>query len=224
MKRLHLTLWSVGLLLFAQAAQADWTPAKRITWASGNSFHPAVAVDSSGNPHVVWYNENLGQYAVYYKKSTDGGATWTPGKRLTSTSGYCPAIAVDSSNNLHVVFHYDKPGNDEIYYKKSADGGGTWSPNRRLTWNSGSSWAPAVVVDPSDFLHVVCYDDSPGNDEIYYLSSADGGITWTSSQRLTWNSGWSRQPSIAASSSGDLHVVWYDKTTGKCEIFYKEGN
>jgi hypothetical protein len=99
-----------------------------------------------------------------------------------------------------------------------------WAPAKRITRTSGGCWGPSVAVDPSDFLHVVCYDDTPGNDEIYCLQSPDGEASWTSGQRLTWTSGWSRQPAIAAYSSSNLHVVWFDKTPGNCEIFYKNGN
>ncbi len=33
---------------------SPWMTSQRITWTSGPSEHPAVAVDSSGNVHVVW--------------------------------------------------------------------------------------------------------------------------------------------------------------------------
>jgi hypothetical protein len=45
--------------------------------------------------------------------------------------------------------------------------------------------------------------------------------TWSSSKRLTWNSGYSQAPSIAADNNGDLHLVWDDGTRGNQEIFYK---
>jgi len=54
MKRMALMIATLGLFLLAQAAQADWTPAKRLTWTSGISNYPAIAVDSSGNLHLVW--------------------------------------------------------------------------------------------------------------------------------------------------------------------------
>ncbi len=277
MKRLQLTLLVVGLFLFVQAAQADWTPAKRLTWTSGGSYSPAIAVDSSGNLHMVWYDEtsgnlevyykkstdagaawstsqrltwnsgnsrlpaiaagssaNLhvvwcddtpGNYEIYYKKSTDGGATWSTSQKLTGTSGasYCPVIAVDSSGNLQVVWYDSTPGNNEIYYKKSMDAGATWSPSQRLTWNSGASWHPVIALDSSGNPHVVWYDDTPGNLDIYYKKSTDGGTTWPTSQRLTWTSGASYSPAIAIDSSDNLHVVWDDYTPGYPEIYYKKG-
>jgi hypothetical protein len=86
----------------------------------------------------------------------------------------------------------------------------------------GDSWNPAIAVDPSGDLHVAWEDPTPGNWEIYYKQSTDGGSTWTTSQRLTWNSGSSSSAAIAVDSSGHLHVVWNDDTPGNSAIYYKQ--
>jgi len=113
MKRISLKPAVFMLFLFAQAAQADWTPAKRMTWNSGASVWPEIAVDSSGNVHVVWQDDTPtpGKGEIYCRKSTDGGSTWTPSQRITWNSGtsYRPAIAVDSTGNVHVVWEDDTP-------------------------------------------------------------------------------------------------------------------
>jgi len=200
---------------------ATWSTSQRLTWSSGKSECPAIAVDTSGNLHVVWQDDAPGNSEVYYRRSTDGGTTWTPSKRLSWTllGSWNPAIAGDSAGHLHVVW---EAGNGEIYYKKSTDGGATWSISQRLTWTSENSYYPAIAVDPSGNLHVVWDDNTPGNPEVYYKKSTDGGATWTTSQRLTWNSGDSWHPTIAADSSGNLHVVWDDDTPGNFEIYYKK--
>ncbi len=53
-------------------------------------------------------------------------------------------------------------------YKGSTDEGATWSAAQRLTWTSGWSYFPAIAIDSSNTIHVVWYDDSLGNYEIYY--------------------------------------------------------
>jgi predicted neuraminidase len=173
-------------------AGTTWTTSQRLTWTSTDSEYPAIAVDASGHLHVVWDDDMPGNHEIYYKKSTDGGATWTGSQRLTWDSSYStwPAIAVSSPANLYLAWQDYASGNGEIYHKKSTDGGTTWTTSQRLTWNSGSSGYPAIAVSSTSNISVVWEDDTPGNYEIYYKKSTNGGTTWTTSRRLTWTSGY----------------------------------
>jgi len=211
-----------GFFLLIQPLSAQtWLSAKRLTWNPGNSFSPAVAVDSSDNIHVAWHDWTPGNLEIYYKKSTDGGTTWTT-KRLTYNSGFSgyPAIAIDSNNHIHLVWFDETPGITEIYYKRSTDGGTTWT-TKRLTYTSGSSSHPAIAVDSNNHIHVAWSDYTPGNDEIYYKRSTDGGTTWIT-KRLTYNSGHSEYPVMAVDSNNHIHMVWQDQTPGNHEICYKK--
>ena len=275
MNRKWAAIGILGVLLSAQAAQAGWTPAKRLTWTSGGSFSAAIAVGSSGLIHVVWRDDTSGNNEIYYKGSADGGTTWSAAQRLSWTSSVsdAPAIAVDSNGTIHVTWQDSTSGNVEIYYRKSSDGGTTWSAARRLTWTSGSSNRPAMATDSSNTIHLVWWDDTsgleiyykkglgggatwssgqnlsltsglsynpdititsndsihvawsddtPGNDEIYYKKSQDGGTTWSALRRLTWNSDWSGEPAIDSYSSQNIHVIWLDNTPGPAKIYYKK--
>jgi hypothetical protein len=213
---------AAGLIFLSPAASADWSAVKRLTWTSGGSYIPSIAVDSKDHVHVVWYDSTPYNYEIYYKKSPDGGATWNPVKRLTWTPGNsaAPAIAIDSSDTLHIVWSDGTPGNYEVYYKRSTDGGAIWSAPKRLTWTSGDSGMPAIAVDSSDTLHIVFYDDTSGSTEIYYKQSTNGGATWSPVRRLTWTPGSSGAPAIARGSGNTIHVVWEDYTPGNQEIYY----
>jgi hypothetical protein len=170
---------------------------------------------------VVWEDWTPGAPDIYYKRSTDGGATWTT-KRLTYNSGwsYTPVVSVDSNDRLHVVWRDNTPTIAEIYYKKSTDEGVTWF-TKRLTYTSNNSWEPAIAIDTNNHIHVVWYDSAPGNSEIHYTWSTDAGTTW-STKRLTWTSGSSASPVIAVDSNNHLHVFWHDYTPITAEIYYKK--
>ncbi len=221
MKRTGLLTAALGFFLFAQIAQAGWTPAKRLTWNAGRSEYPAAAIDSADAIHVVWDDYPFSITEIYYKRSTDGGTTWGAARRLTWTSGQSemPAIAVDSADAIHVVWQDSTPGNWEIYYKRSTDGGTTWGSIQRLAWTAGESLFPAI--DSSGSVHVVWEDGTPGNYEVYFRSSADGGATWNPTKRLTWTPAGSFGPDIAIGASDQIHVVWSDDNPGNDEIFYK---
>jgi hypothetical protein len=156
-----------------------------------------------------------------FSVSAQTWAQWTNVKRLTWTSGdsYAPAIAADSSGKIHLIWDDDTPGQREIYYKRSTDEGITWEVTRRLTWTSNESLDPAIAVNSSDQIHVVWADSTLGNFEIYYKSSADGGLSWTPAKRLTWTLGSSEEPAIAVDSNNQIMVVWSEGNWNNREIF-----
>lgn len=224
MERTRMMIWTALLCFFAQSARADWSPAKRLTWNAGGSWSPVIAVDSFDNLHVVWYDGTYGNSEICYKKSTDGGTTWTTSQRLTWNSGLSlsPDLALDSADSLHLVWEDGTPGNYEVYYMRSTDYGDTWTKAQRITWTPGDSEGAAIAVDSSGKLHVAWFDDTPGNLEIYYKRSNDAGNSWEASQRLAWTLDRSVSPDIVFQSPGNLHVVWEDYTPGNNEIYYKE--
>jgi hypothetical protein len=215
---------TLGLGLCTQAVQAGWTPTKRLTWTSGYSGYPSIAVDPSSDLHVVWHDSTSGSHEIYHKKSTDGGVTWTASQRLTwnSDESNFPALAVDSSGHLHVIWSDFGPGASEIYYKKGTNEGASWTPTKRLTWTSGFSGFPSVAVASSGHLHVVWPDSTHVNYEIYYKRSTDEGATWTPSTRLTWTPSSSGVPAIAAGPAANIQVIWAETLPGNNEIYYKK--
>jgi hypothetical protein len=162
MKQMRLAILPVLLFFFIPPAEAQWEPAKRLTWTTGSSSFPRIAVDSTGYLHLVWREETSGYFNVYYKRGNSSGSAWTADKRLTWASGTFadPVIAVDSTDKLHLFWTDNAAGNFEIHYRNSINKGDSWSTVRRLTWTSGASWSPAVAIDSLDCLHVVWHDDT----------------------------------------------------------------
>jgi len=200
---------------------ATWQPATRLSNNVGGSSHPTIAVNGS-NVYVVWHDNTTGMCQIYFRKSTDSGATWQTAKRLTNTAGgsYYPTIAVNGSN-VYVVWFDCTPGNPEIYLRKSTDSGATWQTAKRLTNNTGNSYRPKIVVRSSN-VYVVWDDDTfGGNDDIYLRQSTDSGATWQTATRLTNNTGNSSNPAIAVSGA-NVYVVWYDCTPVNPEIYFRK--
>ena len=99
-----------------------------------------------------------------------------------------PAIAV-SGNNVHVVWDDDTLGNFEILYRRSFDGGATFGPTINLSNNAGQSFRPAIAVSGNN-VHVVWDDNTPGNFDILYKRSTDGGASFTEpTKNLSVNTG-----------------------------------
>ena len=99
-----------------------------------------------------------------------------------------PAIAV-SGNNVHIVWHDTTPGNSDILYRRSTDGGATFGSTINLSNNAGNSCYPAIAVSGNN-VHVVWEDDTPGNIDILYKRSTDGGASFTEpTKNLSNNAG-----------------------------------
>ena len=225
MKRTGIMLAAFGLFLFVQTAQADWTTIKRITWTSGGSYAQALAIDSNDAIHVVWVDTTPGDPQIFYRKSTNGGATWSGAKQLTWTSSDMrfPAIAIDSNDNIHVA--WEDWWDWEIYYRRSTDGGSTWTQTKRLTWTWTSSDNPALATGTDSNIHFVWSEKiypAINNSEIFYKRSTNWGSTWSSTQtqKLIARPGISSDPAIAVDSNNFVHVAWVEDSYGS-EIFYK---
>jgi hypothetical protein len=202
---------------------STWLAPTRLTWNSGESFYPSIAAEATNYVYIVWQDNTPGNFEIFYKRSINGGTSWSAPTRMTWNSeiSQYPIIAVDSTGRVHLVWMDNSYGNPEILYKRSGNHGFTWSAPTRLTWSSANSYYPTVSADSGSGVHVVFRDDSPGNPEIFYKSSPNGGLTWSGLTRLTWNPEGSLFPVVAADSADGVHVAWEEMSPGNREIFYK---
>ena len=200
-----------------------WEEEVRITEAPWGSTGPRLAVDGE-TVHLVWYDERKGYmvFDIYYRRSTDNGATWEEEVALSDSPN------VDASSdvavwegNVHVIW-YERlsAGEHIIHYRRSTNNGSTWGPSNIIVGPTTYVGFPSIATTGSDVC-IVWFDDRDGPDEIYFKQSVDGGITWGEDTRLTYSSSKSRTPAI--SLSGDtIHVVWHDDRDGDYyEIYYK---
>lgn len=68
-------------------------------------------------------------------------------------------------------------------------------------------------------VYVVWRDNSPGNEDIYFAKSSDGGASFNYSLNLSNNTGGSEFPRMAVVNN-NIYATWYDYTTGQSEIFF----
>jgi hypothetical protein len=150
----------------------SWTADERLTNDPGESEHPKIVVQGS-NLHIVWRDDRDGSCEIYYKKSTDGGYSWSKDTRLTNNPGqsFWPVLAV-SDNLLHLLWCDDRDGTQTLYYKFSSDSGESWSDETRLSdcvLPLGYDLMGAhPIVATAQYIHVVFNDNRTGENEIYY--------------------------------------------------------
>jgi len=189
-----------------------WGPDTPLTGDSAAPFSPCLAAFGSG-VHVVWQDQRDGPLnQLYYKGSTDGGATWGPDTHLSidTNYAYCPCIAA-SGSEVHLFWHHATGGDSsivkpDIFYRRSMDGGRTWEPVRRLTTDRAHSMYPTAAITGTN-IHVAWVDDRRGSWLLYYKRSTDEGVTWEPDTALASAGNYPYLPSLAASGP-DIHIVW----------------
>ena len=142
---------------------------------TNGSYNPCIAADS-GLVYVVWWDTRTTPFEIFYKNSTDEGATWGDDVRLTNdtTGSYNMTVAARGSA-VHVMWEA-LYGTSFIMYKSSTDGGGTWSTDTALTVTPDYwSVSPSATMDGSD-VHLIWTDfrDSEYG-EIYYKRKPASG-------------------------------------------------
>ena len=200
---------------------ATWSDKVRLTNDMQESWHPSLALHDSF-VHLAWRDWRDHSFEIYYKRSTDYGATWAGDEILSgdlSTGSYNPCIAADSGL-VHVVWWDTRTSPFEIYYKNSTDEGATWGDDVRLTDDTTGSYNMTVAARGAA-VHVV-WEALYGTSFIMYKSSTDGGATWSTDTALTVTPDyWSVSPS-ATMDGNDVHLIWTDfRDSEYGEIYYK---
>ncbi|MHA1377403.1 MAG: hypothetical protein ACTSRG_03365 [Candidatus Helarchaeota archaeon] len=237
-------------IMYVNRTAAGWSNATVISddstlWNNGGSVYPSIAVDSTGNVHVVWSDYTNGTWGtdseiMYANRTAAGWSNATvisdDGTLWNDDSSSYPSIAVDSTGNVHVVWQDYTDGewgtDSEIMYANRTAAG--WSNATVISddstlWNNGHSWKPSIAVDSDGNVYVVWEDDTKfgGDFDIMYTNRTAAG--WSKAIVLSddgtfWNDGGSNYPSIAVYGTGNVHVVWRDSTDGEwgtdSEIMY----
>ena len=191
-----------------------------ISRESTTAFEPEIAVDSQDSVNVVWQDEASGVSAVMFARSTDGGASFSPPRRVSSGDGRASEahIVADASGRLNVVWVDESSGSSQAYYSQSTDHGETFSePINASNMPAGNVHKPVVVVF-NNIVHLAYQDgdlfgEDSGDRQVYLTTSEDGGLTFGASRQVSradGQCGRAHSPAMVVDSRGMLHIVWID--------------
>ena len=208
-----------------------------------------IAVDDAGGVHVVWARlgttnidlpadrpdpvdtTQLPAGQIFYKRSTDGGQTWSADVPLTAVAnGIDSATVATSGTSVYVLFRAVDSGRLRAFLRSSADGGATWTAAVAVSDNPAgvSVSAPALAADgsaPSAKLYAVWADGRPQSvggqtatvKEIYLAKSADRGASWSAASAVSVPDGFSSWTPALAIWSQAIHVAWTDERNDVAE-------
>jgi hypothetical protein len=173
--------------------------------------YPQISA-TGNNVYVVWQDYSLGNYETFFRRSTDGGASFEPTVNLSDTPGdgsVLPRLSLDGSS-LYVVW-----GESGLRVRRSDDGGDTFTPtyvpgapaNARLAFSGSSVYAAWMQI-------VDRVKSTPSNIEVFFARSADDGLTFGAAVNLSRNRTQSRYPHVVASGT-NVYVGWQDDASTK---------
>ena len=232
------------------ATTMTWTVTEVIsTESTSTSNCPDIAIDASGNLHVIWhdstnYNGAGTDYDIFYKYWNATTKVWALTEVVSTestSSSYWPAIEVDGGGNVHAVWYdftnYGGSGSDrDIFYKRKDVTTGSWRATEVVsTESTGHSFNPALIVDWYENVHVIWYDytnyGASGTDgDIFYKRWNATAGSWTEAEIVsTESTRLSFFPDLALDGFGNIHIIWADSTNYNgsgpdYDIFYKRWN
>ncbi len=150
--------------------------------AARNAPRGHALVLHAGTLHAVWQQVHTQTNSeLIYRRSHDGGRTWSPTQRLTEADGrtLAPVLAADG-DHVHCVWkdtRHDADG--ELFWIHSADRGASWGEPQQLTFDQVRSSAPDIAVIGGDVL-IAWEDYSTRNarSDVELLRSTDHGARW----------------------------------------------
>lgn len=100
---------------------------------------------------------------------------------------------------------------------RSTDQGATWSLSIPLTQQCCYS-APALVRRSNDHLWLAY----TFNGDVWYQTSSDNGVSWSSARQVTSHPDYDGEPDIAELANGEMWIVWKSDRNGQSEIGYSK--
>jgi hypothetical protein len=192
-----------------------------VSRSSGVAFDPEIAIDPNDAINVAWQDTAPGTSFIMFSRSTDGGATFSDPKQVSTGPGAATeaAIATDGAGRISVTWVDESAGKAEAYYARSTDGGASFSqPINVSHFASGDIHKPTVVTF-QDSVYVAFQngdlfgEESIKNRQVFLAKSGNAGVSFDDPEQVSAadnSKGRAHSPAMVVDSRGKLHIVWID--------------
>src|SRR3972149_1512931 len=147
--------------------------------SQGMSSNPRIAV-SGNNVYVVWNEETMAGYEIFFSKSTDNGKTFSePINVSKSDAESLDAGLPGSGGNVYIVWHESTQDTSDIFFAASDNDGLSFGLPINLSTMEGipSLTRDTQMVASGNNIFVVWYNQNINNG-IFLAKSSDGGRTF----------------------------------------------
>lgn len=228
----------------AGAAALSLSPSVQMDGGPLNSHQarPSIATGPDGTYHVVWSDDRLGGHAIFYARSSNGGATFSTARQLDpswvrGSNQTNPSIALAKGGDLYVAWGDDRQvhGSPSVFLSASADGGASFSAAVKVDdalpgygWRDFPSVATGangeVLVAWQDARRVVGKTPSGVlilTADVYFAASCQGPLSFGPNLRVDDSGGytWHTTPALTADASGRVFAIWSDNRSGDFSLY-----
>jgi hypothetical protein len=192
--------------------------------ASATGGAGQIAVDPAGNIDVGWQDNSPGYFAIFFRRSTDGGSTFSApvnisNNPLGTNSG--PSMRLDSAGDIYVVWvgssTYTSGGSNfntqDIDFTTSIDGGNSFvAPSVVSAGQPGiQRQSPQVAASSSGNINVA-WGELNSFSEVWSMAfshSSDGGAAFGSPYTASTCT-YPPSPQLALDSAGGIDLLWQE--------------
>jgi putative cell wall-binding protein len=225
-----------------------------IEGSTGQQFSRSLAIDSAGNPHAVWTDQNASDEVVFYARWN--GSTWVDAAGNDPETGECeplcvysadaivssggvgedafePSLVLDTNDQPHITWDEFDTGESDYDVKYATWNGSDWVRANGsvgvddLDGNAGESYAPTIDLINNE--PAIAWRDDNGVDvDIYYRQW--NGSAWVKADGtagfddVSNNATTSEEPSLIITSNNRPMIAWRDNEPGNNEILLKQWN
>lgn len=205
----------------------SWSIDTRLTTDPSHDTAPSVCQAAGGTLFVAWASDRTGNYDIFYKTSSDGGASWSGEFRVTydPNNDVVPDIIEDKNGIIWVVWSRKMAnGYYDVFWKTSSDGGVLWSDEEQLTTDPDHDKQPSITQMWDERMWTAWTSFRTGDYEIFYKTH--NGSAWSDSKRLTLSENIDMDPSITQARDGSIWVIWSsreakDNPSTNDDLFYR---
>ena len=211
----HLIWEDRGVIYHAwRAADGTWHQPRRVF----RGLTPSLVVDARGRVHMVFAQDVVGNFEIYY--TMFDGFGWTLPRNVSHTPGhsYSPYISIGADGSLHVVWN-ERVGHGDLIYHAVLDGA-TW-----VDFPIPGAWGKAPIIHLIDRVAHVLWQgpDLTSAYDIYHVQGM--GMTWQLPQNLS-DTPWQQSVGLDAvvDARGWIHAVWLESSSQGTKATYTYGN
>ncbi len=204
-----------------------WSAPQNLSYSQEGENRPQIVIDARDRIHAVW-DQGVDWYAGagkplagVYRRSDDGGQTWSDAVHFTA--GDAPvqqtALAVDGQGNPLVVFR--DAASNRIYFQSSSDGGTTWGALGEVPGvlardiNDNNLDRYALAADSANRVHLLLSGFPTGRSSEgsnpWLLHLVWDGARWSAPQVVMGNELYPEWPRLVVAGGNQLHAVWFTR-------------